>query len=121
MQIRTKNSRKKRKIDRVRTKATKAKKHEKFDDETKNYRKLQNQHESGNGPEMQMHEKTKRNENLCPSHDPPPIGGKINATNPGPLKILEGTKKTKIFRFLRKIHEKSDCNTGKLTKNDLSC
>ena len=64
---------------------------------------------------------TKKNEKICGSKDPTPIGRKINATNPGPLKILEETKKTKNFSFSRKIHEKSQCNREELTKNDLSC
>ena len=63
----------------------------------------------------------KKNEKLCASKDPTPIGRKINATNPGPLKILEETKKTKNFSFSRKIHEKSKSNTENLTKNELSC
>ena len=34
--------------------------------------------------------------------------------------ILEETKKTKIFRFPRKIHEKSQRHKGKRTKIDIS-
>ena len=50
-----------------------------------------------------------------------PIGRKINATNPGPRKILEETKKTKNFRGPRKIHEKSQITSRKPTKKKNSC
>ena len=70
-------------------------------------------------------ERTKKNtknvKRLCFSRGYPPIHPEINATNPGPLKILEETKKTKKFRFLRKIYEKSQSEVRKLTKNELSC
>ena len=49
------------------------------------------------------------------------MGRKINATNPGTRKILEETKKTKIFRGPRKIHEKSQITSRKPTKNKNSC
>ena len=58
---------------------------------------------------------------LWSSQGSTPIGRKINATNPGPRKILKGTKKTKIFRGPRKIHEKSQITSRKPTKNKISC
>ena len=62
-----------------------------------------------------------KNEKFYPSKRSTPMGRKINATNPGPRKILEKTKKTKIFRGPRKIHEKSQITSRKRTKNKFSC
>ena len=102
---------------------------------TKNRCSERGSHNSANA--RKIHEKTKNRSTDGASHnnanarkihektvshkDRPPTSRKKNATNPGPPKILEGTKKTKKFSFSRKIHEKSQCKTGKLTKNDLSC
>ena len=83
---------------------------------TKNRTTVKGRQSSANP--RKIHEKK---QTFCPSKRSTPMGRKINATNPGPRKILEETKKTKIFRFLRKIHEKSHSQEAKRTKNELSC
>ena len=105
----TKNLRKKRKMKTIQKDTTKAQMHEKSTKNEKSYRKPARRTRTKNP--------RKKNEKLCASKDPTPIGRKINATNPGPLKILEETKKTKIFRGPRKIHEKSQITLRKRTKN----
>ena len=131
----TKNLRKKRKMEALGKDATKAEIHEKSTKKTKNENHPKGHHKGANARKIYEKRKiiqeaskaytneksTKKNEKLCVSKDPTPIGRKINATNPGPLKILEETKKTKNFSFSRKIHEKSQCKREKLTKNDMSC
>ena len=131
----TKNLRKKRKMEALEKDATNAEIHEKSTKKTKNENHPKGHHKGANARKIYEKRKiiqeaskaytneksTKKNEKLCVSKDPTPIGRKINATNPGPLKILEETKKTKNFSFSRKIHEKSQCKREKLTKNDMSC
>ena len=112
-EIHEKSTKKKRKMKTIQKDTTKAQMHEKSTKNEKSYRKPARRTRTKNP--------RKKNEKLCVSKDPTPIGRKINATNPGPLKILEETKKTKNFSFSRKIHEKSQCKREKLTKNDMSC
>ena len=91
---------------------------------TKNPRKKRKKSESSKRKPLPGGAFKKRNnagQNYGLHKDGPPIGRKINATNPGPRKILKETKKTKIFRGPRKIHEKSQITSRKPTKNKNSC
>ena len=134
-QARRRRNEKKRKIGVAKKEATTTQIHEKSTKKTKNRCSERGSHNSANA--RKIHEKTKNRSIEGASHnnanarkiheksvshkDRPPTSRKKNATNPGPPKILEGTKKTKKISFSRKIHEKSQCKTGKLTKNDMSC
>ena len=109
----TKNPRKKRKIGVAREEATIAQMHEKSTKKTKNRSTEGASHNNANA--RKIHEKSVSHK------DRPPTSRKKNATNPGPPKILEGTKKTKKFSFSRKNHEKTKSNTKNRTKNHISC
>ena len=94
----SRNPRKKRKIEATQKETTVAQIHEKSTKKTKNRTTVKGRQSSANPQKID-----EKKQNFGPSNRSTPIGRKINATNPGPRKILEETKKTKNFRGPRKI------------------